>query len=69
MIINKNQRQSLNKIKLYLNSKIFTHRQLCVILLKATTPKKLHTLIHDSINKYTNYIKKIVYKEILHSIK
>ena len=69
MTINKSQGQSLNKIGLYLDSEIFTHGQLYVALSRATTPKGLHILIHDSINKYTNYVKNIVYKEILHSIK
>jgi len=59
----------LNKIRLYLNSEIFTHRQLYVVLSRATIPKELHILIPDSINKYINYIKNIIYKEILHSIK
>jgi len=69
MTINKSQGQSLNKIGLYLDSEIFTHGQLYVALSRATTPKGLHILIHDSINKYPNYIKNIVYKEILHNIK
>ena len=59
----------MNKIRLYLISKIFTHRQLYVVLSRATTPKELHVQIPDLINKYINYIKNIVYKEILHSIK
>lgn len=59
MIINKNQDQSLNKIVLYLEDEIFTHDQLYVALSKVISPKVLHMLIHDSISKYPNHIKKI----------
>lgn len=58
MTINKSQGQSLNKVGLYLENEIFTHGQLYVALSRTTTPKGLHILIHNSINKYPNHIKK-----------
>ena len=68
MTINKSQGQSLNKVGLYLEDEIFTHGQLYVALSRATTPKGLHILIHNSINKYPNHIKNVVYKEIVQNI-
>ena len=68
MTINKSQGQSLNKVGLYLEDEIFNHGQLYVALSRVTSPKGLHILIHDSINKYPNYVKNIVYKEVLHNI-
>lgn len=68
MTINKIQGQSLNKVGLYLEDEIFCHGQLYVALSRVTSPKGLHILIHDSINKYPRHIKNIIYKEILHNI-
>ena len=68
MTINKSQGQSLNKIGIYLEDKVFTHGQLYVALSRVTTLEGLYILIHNSGKKYPNYIKNIVYKEILHNI-
>ena len=68
MTINKSQGQSLNKVGIYLENEIFTHGQLYVALSRVTSPKGLYILINESINKYPNYIKNIVYKEILQNM-
>ena len=68
MTINKSQGQSLNKVGLYLEDEIFSHGQLYVALSIVTSPKGLYILIHESINKYPNHVKNIVYKEVLHNI-
>ena len=68
MTINKSQGQSLEKFSIYLENEVFSHEQLYVALSRVTFPKGLNILIHESINKYLNYIKNIIYKEILHNI-
>ena len=68
MTINKSQGQSLNKVGLYLEDEIFNHGQLYVALCRVTSPKGLYILIHESIHKYPNHVKNIVYKEVLHNI-
>ena len=67
MTINKSQWQFVDKIGLYRKNKIFTHGQLYVALSRVKSPNGLYILIHDSINKYPNHIKNIVYKEVLHN--
>ena len=65
MTLNKSQGQSIDKIGLYMENEIFTHGQLYVALSRVKSPNGLYILIHDSVNKYPQYIKNIVYKEIL----
>ena len=67
MTINKSQGQSIDKIDIYIENEIFTHGQLYVALSRVKSPNGLYVLIHDTVNKYENRIKNIVYKEVLHN--
>ena len=66
MTINKSQGQSVDKIDIYIENEIFTHGQLYVALSRVKSPNGLYVLIHDTVNKYENRVKNIVYKEVLH---
>lgn len=61
MTINKNQRQSLNKIGVYLPGTVFGHGQLYVALSRATSPQGLKILMKQQENQPPNTTKNIVY--------
>ena len=58
----------MDKIGLYMENKIFTRGQLYVALSRVKSPKGLYILIHNSIIKYQNHTKNIVYKEVLQNV-
>ena len=64
MTINKSQGQTLDIIDLFLFRPLFTHDQLYVVVSRATSRKRLKTLIHDAEKKHNTHTKNIVYKEI-----
>ena len=67
MTINKSRGQFVDKIGIYIENKIFIHGQLYVALSIVKSPNGLYILNHDTVNKYENRVKNIVYKEVLHN--
>ena len=64
MMINKNQDQTLNMVELYLSKSVFSHGQLYIALSRAIS----HQGIKNKNLMYDNYIKNIIYDEILHEL-
>ena len=65
MTINKSQGQTLDRVGIYLPSKLFTHGQLYVAMSRATSRSWLRILNDLSITDPTN-VSNIVYREVLY---
>ena len=64
MTINKSQRQSLNRVGLYLPKQVFTHGQLYVAFSRVTKREGLRVMVDDEDSNEDDVVKNIVYTEI-----
>ncbi|CAN1799655.1 ATP-dependent DNA helicase PIF1 [Linum perenne] len=65
MTINKSQGQTLHEVGICLKRQVFTHGQLYVALSRVTTKKGLKILSCDEDGKPVNFMKNIVFREVL----
>ncbi|CAN1170076.1 ATP-dependent DNA helicase PIF1 [Linum perenne] len=65
MTINKSQGQTLHEVGICLKRQVFTHGQFYVALSRVTTKKGLKILSCDEDGKPINFMKNIVFREIL----
>lgn len=68
MTINKNQGQSLDKVRLYLPRSVFTHGQFYVDVCRVTSPYRLHIFIDDERGGLSHITAKVVYEEVFYNI-
>ncbi|XP_058741690.1 uncharacterized protein LOC131614079 [Vicia villosa] len=68
MTINKSQGQSLDTVRLYLPTPVFSHGQLYVAISRVTNKKGLNILIHDNDNVPQSTTTNVVYKEVFQSL-
>ncbi|KAL3619255.1 hypothetical protein CASFOL_036825 [Castilleja foliolosa] len=68
MTINKSQGQSLNKIGVYLPKAVFTHGQLYVALLRATSPSSLKILIEPTNDTGTDTTRNVVFSDFINEV-
>ncbi|XP_058726733.1 uncharacterized protein LOC131598119 [Vicia villosa] len=68
MTINKSQGQSLDTVRLYLPTLVFSHGQLYVAISRVTNKNGLKILIHDNDNVPLSTTTNVVYKEVFQSL-
>lgn len=68
MTINKSQGQSLNSVRLYLPTPVFSHSQLYVATSRVKSKSGLKILIHDKENASCSTTTHVIYKEIFQAL-
>ncbi|XP_020242987.1 uncharacterized protein LOC109821213 [Asparagus officinalis] len=68
MTINKSQGQTLSKIGICLQTPVFSHGQLYVDVLRATSRQSLKFLLGEQTDMPLNYTQNIVYKDVLQEV-
>jgi len=68
MTINKSQGQSLDCVRLYLPTPVFSHGQLYVAASRVKSKSGLKILVHDNENKPLTTTTNVVFKEVFNNV-